>query len=199
MIVQQGRDQHRSARCHKLQHCCAHGKLQGENGVNFSARDGGRFVDGTNTRWRLGIVPCFELLVDTPTHFANIGGAGGSGFSDVAPALNGRSIRSREKSISLRSSGRGVADRVNRHSRPRRAAVFAIPVVLGIAQRMGIERMFTEFIRPSDPASKLITETTFVVEKKVTERTSLFVEYVGDYPNNGSPSQLLNSGGLNPT
>jgi hypothetical protein len=56
--------------------------------------------------------------------------------------------------------------------------------------------MFTEFIRPSDPASKLITETTFVVEKKVTERTSLFVEYVGDYPDNGSPSQLLNSGGL---
>jgi hypothetical protein len=47
--------------------------------------------------------------------------------------------------------------------------------------------MFTEFIRPSDPASKLITETTFVVEKKVTERTSLFVEYGGDYPNNGSP------------
>jgi hypothetical protein len=56
--------------------------------------------------------------------------------------------------------------------------------------------MFTEFIRPSDPASKLITETTFVGEKKVIERTSLFVEYVGDYPDNGSPSQLLNSGGL---
>jgi len=56
--------------------------------------------------------------------------------------------------------------------------------------------MFTEFIRPSDPASKLITETTFVVEKKVTERTSLFVEYVGDYPDSGSSSQLLNSGGL---
>src|SRR5260370_20702893 len=56
--------------------------------------------------------------------------------------------------------------------------------------------MFTEFIRPSDPTSKLITEGTFVIEKKLSERASLFVEYVGDYPENGSPSQLLNSGGL---
>jgi hypothetical protein len=56
--------------------------------------------------------------------------------------------------------------------------------------------MLTEFFRPSDPASKRITETTFVIEKKVTERASLFVEYVGDYPQNGSPAQLLNSGGV---
>ena len=54
--------------------------------------------------------------------------------------------------------------------------------------------MFTEFIRPSDPTSKLITEATFVIEKNVTERASLFVEYVGDYPENGSPAQLLNWG-----
>src|SRR5260370_20176466 len=56
--------------------------------------------------------------------------------------------------------------------------------------------MFTEFIRPSDPTSKLSTETSFVIEKKVTERASLFVEYVGDYPENAGPSQLFNSGGL---
>ena len=56
--------------------------------------------------------------------------------------------------------------------------------------------MFTEFFRPSDPTSKLITEATFVIEKKVTERVSLFVEYVGDYPQSGSSAQLLNWGGL---
>jgi hypothetical protein len=55
--------------------------------------------------------------------------------------------------------------------------------------------MFTEFIRPSD-RTRLVTEATFVIEKKVSERASLFVEYVGDYPENGSPAQLLNSGGV---
>jgi hypothetical protein len=56
--------------------------------------------------------------------------------------------------------------------------------------------MFTEFFRPSDPTSKRVTETTFAIEKQVTERVSLFVEYVGDYPASGSPALLLNSGGL---
>jgi Putative MetA-pathway of phenol degradation len=56
--------------------------------------------------------------------------------------------------------------------------------------------MFTEFFRPSDAISKRVTEATFVIEKQVTERASLFVEYVGDYPESGSPAQLLNSGGL---
>src|SRR6266852_8266607 len=58
------------------------GSLQSENGVNVSARDGGRFVDGTNTRLRAGIANCLELLVDVPTYFANVRGPEGSGFSD---------------------------------------------------------------------------------------------------------------------
>ena len=55
--------------------------------------------------------------------------------------------------------------------------------------------MFTEFFRPSDFRSKQITETTFVVEKKLTEKFALFAEYVGDFPDGAGPSYLLNSGG----
>jgi hypothetical protein len=66
----------------------------------------------------------------------------------------------------------------------------------------GLSGMLTEFFRPSDLTTKRITEATFVIEKEVTERASLFVEYVGDYSEGASPSQLLNSGGayrLSPT
>src|ERR1700682_5913514 len=63
------------------------GSLQIENGINFSARDSDRFLDGTNTRLRAGIANCFEFLVDVPTYFANVRGPGNSGLSDVAPAL----------------------------------------------------------------------------------------------------------------
>jgi len=172
------------------------GSLQSENGINFSARDGGRFVDGTNTRWRLGIAPCFELLVDTPTYFANIRGARDTGFSDVAPALKwqispipGKVDLSAVFGVALPSGSTGI---VGRGAQP----YLQFPWSWELRSGWGLSGMFTEFIRPSDPASKLITETTFVVEKKVTERTSLFVEYVGDYPDSGSSSQLLNSGGL---
>jgi hypothetical protein len=63
------------------------GSLQIENGVNISARDGSRFLDGTNTRLRAGIANCLEFLVDVPTYFASVHGPGKSGLSDVAPAL----------------------------------------------------------------------------------------------------------------
>jgi hypothetical protein len=172
------------------------GSLQIENGINSSARDGGRFVDGTNSRLRLGIAQCLELLVDTPTYFANFRGPGNSGFSDIAPALKwqispipGKVDLSAVFGVALPTGAAGIA---GRGAQP----YLQFPWSWELRGGWGLSGMFTEFIRPSDPTGKLITETTFVIEKKMTERTSLFVEYVGDYPVNGSPAQLLNSGGV---
>ena len=172
------------------------GSLQIENGVNFSARDGSRFVDGTNTRLRTGIANCLELLVDVPTYFANVRGPEGSGFSDVAPALKwqispipGKVDLSAVFGVALPTGSTGIA---GRGAQP----YVQFPWSWELHDGWGLSGMFTEFIRPSEPTGKLVTEATFVIEKKVTERASLFVEYVGDYPANGSPAQLLNSGGL---
>lgn len=55
--------------------------------------------------------------------------------------------------------------------------------------------MVTTLFFPSGLANRQTTEATFVLEKKVTERASLFVEYVGDYPSRGSSAQLFNTGG----
>jgi hypothetical protein len=60
----------------------------------------------------------------------------------------------------------------------------------------GVSGMLTEFYRPPDAVKRRTTEATFAIEKNVTEKMGLFVEYVGDYPEKASPSQLLNSGGL---
>jgi len=54
--------------------------------------------------------------------------------------------------------------------------------------------MASEFARPSDPSDS-VTEATVAISKNVTDKASLFVEYVGDYPQNSTSSQLLNSGG----
>jgi hypothetical protein len=60
----------------------------------------------------------------------------------------------------------------------------------------GVSGVFTEFFHPSDVVNSRTTEATFAIEKDMTEKMSLFMEYVGDYPASASPSQLLNSGGL---
>jgi hypothetical protein len=172
------------------------GSLQSENGVNLSARDGGRTIDGTNTRWRLGVAPCLELLLDVPTYFANIRGAGSSGFSNVAPAVKwqvspipGRIDLSVVFGVALPT---GAVDIAGRGAQP----YLQMPWSWELHDGWGLSGMLTEFFRPSELTTKRITEATFVIEKKVTERASLFVEYVGDYPENAGPSQLLNSGGV---
>jgi hypothetical protein len=171
------------------------GSLQSENGVNLSTRDGGRTVDGTNSRWRLGIAPCLEVLVDLPTYFANVRTPGSSGFSDVAPAVKwqispvpGKIDLSMTAGVALPT---GTADIAGRGVQP----YLQFPWSWELSSGWGLSGMFTEFFRPADVTSRRITETTFVVEKKLTDKFSLFTEYVGDYPEGAGPSQLVNSGG----
>jgi hypothetical protein len=172
------------------------GSLQIENGINFSARDSDRFLEGTNTRLRAGIANCLEFLVDVPTYFANVRGPGSSGLSDVAPALKwqispvpGRVDLSAVFGVALPTGSVRIAG-------PGAQPYLQFPWSWELHSGWGLSGMFTEFFRPSDPASKLITEATFVIEKRTTKIVSLFVEYVGDYPQNGSPAQSLNWGGL---
>jgi Putative MetA-pathway of phenol degradation len=172
------------------------GSLQSENGVNLTSRDGGRTIDGTNTRWRLGIAPCLELLVDLPTYVANVRAPSNSGLTDVSPAVKwqispipGKFDLSVVSGVALPI---GAVDIAGRGAQP----YLQFPWSWELHDGWGLSGMLTEFFRPSELTSKRITETTFVIEKKLSEKFSLFTEYVGDYPEGASPTQLWNSGGL---
>jgi hypothetical protein len=172
------------------------GSLQSENGLNFRGLDGGQIIDGTNTRWRLGMAPCLELLMDLPTYFATVRGPGSSGFTDVTPAIKwqispipGKIDLSLVAGVALPTGALSIA---GAGAQP----YLQMPWSWELHDGWGLSGMLTEFFRPSELTTKQITETTFVIEKKVTEKASLFVEYVGDYPENSTPSQLFNSGGL---
>src|SRR5579862_6359605 len=60
------------------------GSLQLENGVNIADWSGGTRLDGTNSRVRLGLVDCAEVLVDVPNFSFSPGSAGVRGFSGFA-------------------------------------------------------------------------------------------------------------------
>src|ERR1700731_2895973 len=63
------------------------GSFQNENSINLSGRNGATIFDGTNSRLRLGVAPCLEVLVDVPTYFAVLGGDASSGATNVTPAI----------------------------------------------------------------------------------------------------------------
>ena len=172
------------------------GSFQSENGINLTARDGGRTFDGANSRWRLGVAPCFEVLVDLPNYFMNIKAPGLSGFGDVAPAIKWQISPVPGKIDLSMTMGvlfpAGPVEIAGRGAQP----YLQFPWSWELHDGWGLSGMFTEFFRPADLTMKRVTETTFVIERKLTEKISLFTEYVGDYPEGTIPSQFINSGGL---
>ena len=139
------------------------GSLQNENGANFSMRGDGRTIDATNSRWRLGIAPCLEILVDVPSYVAPLQGPASRGFSDVSPALKWQISPVPGKvdlSIvfgaalptgSVEIAGRGVQPYLQ------------LPLSWELHDGWGVSGMFTEFFRPDDFTARSITETTFVL------------------------------------
>src|SRR5262249_43471505 len=63
-------------------------------------------------------------------------------------------------------------------------------------ERWGLSGMVTAFFRPSEQGAKVAQVGTFVVERKLSARTAVFVEYVGDFPSRGGASHLFNSGAV---
>ena len=178
------------------------GSLQIENGVNVTARDGTRTLDGTNSRLRVGLAPCVELLVDLPTYFAAVRGQASSGFSNVTPAVKWQ-LGPLPGEIDLSATaGVGLPTGTTRITGLGAQPYLQFPWSRELGGGWGISGMVTAFFRPSEPGSKLVTEPTFVIEKKVSDRAAVFAEYVGDYPSHAGSSQLLNTGGayrLTPT
>ncbi|HAQ84008.1 transporter [Bradyrhizobium viridifuturi] len=172
------------------------GSLQSENGVNATGRSAGRSVDGSNSRWRLGIAPCLEVLVDLPSWSGSVKSPGVSGFSDVAPGIKwqisplpGKIALSITAGVALPT---GATTIVGRGAQP----YIQLPWSWELHDGWGVSGMFTEFFHPAELTGRQVSEATFVIEKKLTERISMFTEYVGDYPGGARPTQLINSGGV---
>ena len=171
------------------------GSLQSENGANVSRRAGADVFDGTNSRWRLGIAPCFEVLIDLPNYVGTFRGAGGSGFGNVAPAFKWQispvpgkvdlsmTIGAGLPTGAVAIAGRGVQPYLQ------------FPWSVELRDGWSITGMVTNFFTPSDPVNKFSNQSTVVLEREFGERSFLFVEYVGDFPINGGTGQLINSGG----
>jgi len=172
------------------------GSLQTENGVTLTARDGARTIDGTESRFRLGVAPCLELLVDLPTYFDAVHGSANSGFTNLSPALKWQLGPLPGKVDLSLTAGVGLPTGTTAIAGPGMQPYLQAPWSRELGHGFGISGMVSAFFHPEDPSNKLTTETTFAVQKNVGDRAVLFVEYIGDFPAQGGASQLLNSGAV---
>jgi hypothetical protein len=171
------------------------GSLQSENGANVSRRDGADIFDGTNSRLRLGIAPCLEVLVDLPNYVGTFRGDGASGFANLTPALKWQISPVPGKFDLSMTIGAGLPTGAVAVAGPGVQPYLQFPWSMEIGRGWGISGMVTNFFTPTDPVSKYANQSTFVIEREFGERSFLFVEYVGGFPLNGATSHLFNSGG----
>ncbi|HEV3161696.1 MAG TPA: transporter [Xanthobacteraceae bacterium] len=170
------------------------GSLQNENGIDTSRDHGANILSGTNSRWRLGIAPCLEVLIDLPNYVTTFRGAGPSGFGDVAPAVKWQISPLPSKFDLSITAGAALPTGATGISGPGVQPYLQIPWSIALGDGWALNGMETNFFMPASD-SKFTYQSTLVLEKEFAERSFLFLEYVGDFPSNGRNSQLLNSGG----
>ena len=171
------------------------GSLQNENGVNVSRHDGAGIFDGTNSRWRLGVAPCFEVLVDLPNYTGTFRGVGPSGFGDVAPAVKWQISPIPGKVDLSMTAGAGLPTGAMAIAGLGVQPYLQFPWSVKLNDSWNITGMVTNFFTPEDTVSPYHNQSTFVVEREFGERSFLFVEYVGDFTVAAGPGHLINSGG----
>jgi hypothetical protein len=181
------------------------GSLQSENGVDVFNQSGDRAVDGPNSRLRLGVAPCLEVLVDLPSYVAvtasrapskSSGLSESSGFGDVAPAVKwqispdpGHFDLSATFGAALPTGRTAVA---GAGLQP----YLQFPWSTDLTGGWDLTGMLTFFARPADRQNALTTETTLTLAKELTEHLEIFAEYVGDFADRGGSRQMANSGVL---
>ena len=170
------------------------GSFQNENGVNVTAAGRDRTLDATSSRLRLGIAPCLEILVDLPTYFARLGGAPALGFTNVTPAIKWQISPNPGKFDLSITAGAALATGDGAIAGRGTQPYLQFPWSYELSDGWGTSGMLTFFFKPSGLDSKELTETTFSLEKELREDLSVFVEYVGDFPDHGRSQQQLNTG-----
>jgi len=171
------------------------GTLQVENGINLTGRRAARIVDGTNSRIRLGVADCVELLVDLPNYLHSLGGEGPTGFSDTAPAVKIQLPPLPGDIVLSATAGLGLPTGASRISGNGVNPYLQFPWSREIAGGWGLSGMLTQFWFSGQSNSDVLREATLVVQREIGPTADLFIEYVGDYPNHGGPTQSINSGG----
>lgn len=170
------------------------GSLQFENGINIADwRDGTR-LDGTNSRVRLGVADCAEVLVDIPNYSFASRSADVRGFTGIAPAGK-LEIEGLPPGLQLSVvTGVGLPTGVSSNTGQSYKPYVQIPWSQEIAGAWSVHGMFTQTWIPGQASDQLF-EGTLSLEREIGEDADAFVEYVGDYPTHDGPSQILNFGG----
>ncbi|PYQ79635.1 MAG: transporter [Acidobacteria bacterium] len=171
------------------------GSLQVENGINWAVHQGSQVLDASETRARLGVAHCSEVLVDVPNYFIALNGLASSQLSNFTVSIK-RQLFPERRSFSLSASaGFGFPVGHSGDSDAFYTPYVQFPWSLAVADDWSVNGMLTVTWMVNRAEHTSIVEPTLVVEREVGSKGDLFVEYIGDFATRTPASHIADVGG----
>jgi len=171
------------------------GSFQLENGFTWTRDHGDAAVDFTETLTRFGVSSHTEFRLVVPNYVVGISGrAAPSGFGDIAVGAKqqiGPLSGGFDLSVIVALSLPTGADRISSRGFD---PFIKLPWSKEISKGWSIGGMQSFFWNTQDERRNPTWETTFTVDKEITESLSAFVEYAGDFARHGGSQQIAHFG-----
>jgi hypothetical protein len=168
------------------------GSLQVENGFDDTVSQGQRMYDGPEMLLRFGVASKTELRLTAPDYFGQAGMS--SGFGDMVigmkqqlgPTLGGFDV-SLIVSLSLPTGVRAF-------SSGGYDPFVQLPWSRALSPNWAAAGMLSVYW-PTEQGRRNVTgESTFLIDRQLTRTWDAFVEYAGDFPEQGGPRHLVHFG-----
>src|SRR5580700_7682071 len=166
------------------------GSLQMENGINWTAHPGQDALDGPNTRFRLGIADCTEMLVDLPDYTGGIDGHGPGGFSDIAPAIKHQFGGLPQGTNLSATAGLALPTGTNAISGSGYNPYLQFPWTQDLGEGWTAGGMISTTWLTGQPVSETVFQPSFLIDRQISPHSDVFAEYIGDYQTRGLPGQV---------
>jgi outer membrane putative beta-barrel porin/alpha-amylase len=168
--------------------------LQFENGITWINGHGVGSVDFTDTWVRFGLTTRTELRLVIPNYVENVTGYTASGFSDLAVKAK-RQLRPLwghfDLSVIVGLSLPTGANRISSHGFD---PFINFPWSKDLAKGWSVGGMESFFWNTMAGRRNLIWEPTLMAEKELPGSWSVFVEYAGDFAQQGGSKQIAHFG-----
>jgi hypothetical protein len=168
------------------------GSLQVESGWADTVSQRRHAVDGPEMLLRFGVASQTELRLTAPDYVGQ--GGTGSGFGDLAVGMKqqlGPTPGGFDVSLVLSLSLPTGADAISSHGYD---PFVQLPWSRALSSKWTAEGMLSAYWPTEQGRRNLTGETTFVIDRQLTNSCDAFVEYAGDFPNQGGPRNIVHFG-----
>ncbi|MGP0019832.1 MAG: transporter [Candidatus Sulfotelmatobacter sp.] len=170
------------------------GSVQAENGFLETRSQGQSLVDGPETLLRIGVAKKTELRFTLPDYFNNLTtGSAASGFGDFAFGVKQQLGPARGFDVSavlfvsFPTGSNGVTSGGYDGG-------LQVPWSRALSANWTVAGMFSVYWPTQGRTRNVTGEGAFLFDRQLTKPWDAFVEYAGDFPENGGPRYLLHFG-----